>query len=575
MELKYSDYAIVLNWNVINNEPDIGNWKMLFEKDNSELNGNGMSELLETLLQLNQEQINVIYVKNLNLFEVIGENYFSYSSDFMGVIKDKQIKFFNLKLFDWVQLVSWDSFWDEIEDCKEFLRRLNLCRENLKGNNKTKLSLKSHYRITKAADQWFDIKEKYYLNSPWANDFRFNLLPQDEEELDLFINVNKASYYFTNPKFINKITENVYGYDISSSHSGFMIRKKYPASSSKQPTSRTEINEVIERKFFAWIGEFEFIGLRRKVDLPIDLRKFGVFNCNDNWQLILTNAHWDTFNRIFEYDEIIPLSFKYYLNKELNKNYAVMLNNLYSEKEQAKQNEEDDFIISTRKFRTELPFGQSIKMPIIYQAVIYNEETNEFEKLKLDKEPFDDIINRIKRNSLPMQIGIWTAAYSWSEEINMILDIGIENVVYGDTDCVKFIGEEGIGIIESHNREIDQEFKKINNKRIMLETSNKIGRWQSEGIFTQFKAIGVKWYLFNGGKGLEVKCAGGNKNALLNWLNQQKNPFEEFNKEMCVPGLFKNISINRIKKTVYIGYNNYMGDNLKNEIALATNGFVI
>ena len=51
---------------------------MLFEEDGKKVNGTGMSEFLETLSQLNQDLINVIYVKNLNLFEVIGECYFSY-----------------------------------------------------------------------------------------------------------------------------------------------------------------------------------------------------------------------------------------------------------------------------------------------------------------------------------------------------------------------------------------------------------------------------------------------------------------------------------------------------------------
>ena len=148
----YSDYAIVLTWEILNDEPDIGNWKMLFEEDSSEVEGCGMSELLEALLQLNQEQINVIYVKNLNYFEVIGENYFSYNSDFMAAVKEGQINFFNLKLFEWIDLVNWDNFFSEVEDGKEFLRRINLCRENFKGRNQNKLNFKSHCRITKASD---------------------------------------------------------------------------------------------------------------------------------------------------------------------------------------------------------------------------------------------------------------------------------------------------------------------------------------------------------------------------------------------------------------------------------------
>lgn len=570
--LNYSDYAIALKWEIINDEPDIGKWEMFFEEDNSIKNGKGMSDLLEMLLQLNQEQINVIYVKDLNYFEVIGENYFSYSSEFMAAVKDGQINFFNLKLFDWIELVNWNNFFDT-EDCEEFIRELNLCRSNFKGQNKNKLSLKSHYRITKAADQWFDITERFYLKKEWTNIFRNSLLPQDQDELNLFLEIYKGSYSFLNPKFVGKTIENVKGYDISSSHSGFILRKKYPNSTGERITDIKEIYNIINKDWYAWIGRIEFVDLYEKFELPIDLRQFGYINENDNWELILTNAHWKVFKRLFGAKTIIPIEFYKYENKELVRNYAKMVNDLYEEKEFYKKND-DSFVKNIFKFRTELPFGQSIKAPQFHQAVIYNEETNQFEKFKLTDQPFEEIIDRLKKYALPMQIGIWTAAYSWAEEVNMILDLGVENVVYGDTDCVRFIGDLDC-VIEAHNKEIDKEVNNISKKRIMLETNTKLGRWQYEGIFSQFKAIGIKWYLFVDNDKLEVKAAGANKDKLLNWLNTQNNPFEEFNKEMYVPQLFKNMSINREKGTVYLSYNNYMGDKIKREISQKTNGFVI
>ena len=570
--LNYSDYAIALKWEIINDEPDIGKWEMFFEEDNSIKNGKGMSDLLEMLLQLNQEQINVIYVKDLNYFEVIGENYFSYSSEFMAAVKDGQINFFNLKLFDWIELVNWNNFFDT-EDCEEFIRELNLCRNNFKGQNKNKLSLKSHYRITKAADQWFDITERFYLKKEWTNTFRNSLLPQDQDELNLFLEIYKGSYSFLNPKFVGKTIENVKGYDISSSHSGFILRKKYPSSTGERITDIKEIYNIINEDWYAWIGRIEFVDLYEKFELPIDLRQFGYINENDNWELILTNAHWKVFKRLFGAKTIIPIEFYKYENKELARNYAKMVNDLYEEKEFYKKNN-DSFVKSIFKFRTELPFGQSIKAPQFHQAVIYNEETNQFEKFKLTDQPFEEIIGRLKKYALPMQIGIWTAAYSWAEEVNMILDLGVENVVYGDTDCVRFIGDLDY-IIEAHNKEIDKEVNNISKKRIMLETNTKLGRWQDEGTFNQFKAIGIKWYLFIDNGKLEVKAAGANKDKLLDWLNAQDNPFEEFNKEMYVPQLFKNMSIDREKGTVYLSYNNYMGDKLKREISQKTNGFVI
>jgi len=130
------------------------------------------------------------------------------------------------------------------------------------------------------------------------------------------LRVNKASFYFTNPTFINKTLENVRGYDISSSHLGFILRKKYPSTEALK-VEGDEVFRILDKDWYAWIGEFEFIGLKEKVKLPIDLRKFGYLNDDDNWVLILTNAHWSAFRRLFSCEQVIPRNFFRFENKEL------------------------------------------------------------------------------------------------------------------------------------------------------------------------------------------------------------------------------------------------------------------
>ena len=47
--LNYSDYAIALKWEIINDEPDIGKWEMFFEEDNSIKNGKGIKVDIDDL----------------------------------------------------------------------------------------------------------------------------------------------------------------------------------------------------------------------------------------------------------------------------------------------------------------------------------------------------------------------------------------------------------------------------------------------------------------------------------------------------------------------------------------------
>lgn len=573
LKLNYSNYAIAFKFQVLNDQQDFGKWEMLFEENFKKIEGEGIEELYGAFSQLREDQINVIYVKNLNYFELIGENFFIYSfGEFKAVVKNGQLSFFKLFIQPHIELRNWDQWYDG-DSCEEFIRQLDLSRKNFRAGYKNKLNLENHYQFTKASDQWNDIVSKYYLKKTWANYFRETMLPKDQDELDLYLRVYKGSYYFNNPNYIGKEIQNVRMLDISSSHSGFMIRKRYPYDGAKKVETQEEAFDIIDKGFYAWIAQIEFFNLRAKTSLPIDLRQFG-YKEKNNWILILTNVHWDTFKKLFGADNIEIKNFRYYQKKELQKNYAVMLNELYEDKERYKNNE-DEFVRGIFKFRTELPFGQSIKMPLSHIKVRYNEDLNEFEKVRVGEEDFEETLKTLKRYALPLQIGIWTAAYSWSEEIEMILRIGIDNVIYGDTDCVVFQdNQEIVKLIEDYNREINKEVHSIEMRRYH-KVNEKLGRWQDKGIFDRFKAIGIKWYLTSKNSKLDVKAAGADNSVLIEWLKQQENPFESFNKEMEVEGLFKNVFLDYKNKTVRIKKESFMGEQLQKEFDDKTNGFVI
>ena len=572
-KVKYSDYAIAFKFEVINDVQDFGKWEIYYEETNNKEQGEGIEEFYGVLSQLKEDQINVIYVKNLNYFELIGENFFSYCfGEFKAVVKDNQFDFFKLYLQPHIELRNWDKWYDG-DSCEEFIRQLKLSRNNFNSGYKNKLSLENHYQFTKANDQWNDIVNKYYLKKSWANSFREGLLPKDEDELDLYTRVYKGSYYYSNSNYFNREVKNVRMFDISSSHSGFMIRKRYPYNGALKVETQEEAFEIINNNFYAWIGQIEFFNLKQKVELPIDLRQFG-YKKDNNWILILTDVHWQTFKKIFGADDINIKNFRYFKKRELEKNYAVMLNELYQDKEIYKKSN-DEFVSNIFKFRTELPFGQSIKMPFSHIKVRYNEENNEFEKISINEEDFEETLKTLKRYALPLQIGIWTAAYSWAEEIEMILRLGTDKVIYGDTDCVIFEDNQELEyIIKNYNKEIDLEVSSIERRRY-YKIDKKMGRWQDKGVFERFKAIGIKWYLYSQNGILDVKAAGADNSILINWLKQEDNPFESFEKEMVVDGLFKNVFLDMKNRCVRIRKESFMREQIQKEIEKITDGFVI
>lgn len=480
---------------------------------------------------------NVVYVKNLKGFIYLLHNQISFKNvEFFG---NDQRDFFYFKINDNIEFRDWDRFEPKIDNGAEFIKRLSAMREFFKGGNKNKLGLQSHFKTTKAHDMWEDIKYRYYLSASWNLDYVKRLLPQTIEEYEMMFSLNKGGFYYTNLSYSNQIVAGINSYDISSSHIGFMSRKKYPCSSFRK--IEENFQEIISDKSKGWMGCFIFENLKYRVDLPINNGFWieRIYNeqgyITDDFCVYLTNVDIEWFKKVFKWDKVYVSEFYECDMSYLPKEYINMVDSLYRMKNEQKKG---TFGKEICKFRAELPFGQSIKKVEYDGELKYNEELDEFEVVETKKMEIDEIRNKLLKRRIPAQIGLWTVAYSRLELISLILEIGINNVIYADTDCVKFKGNEGIAIIERRNKEIDQEIKE--NKGNPYNLSEKLGRWEKEDV-AAIKVIGVKWYLTIDSKDKwEVKAAGAEIENLLPWL-EKKGGFYAFNTQMKCPKLFKNI----------------------------------
>ena len=555
----YNDNAAALIWDVLNDERDIGNWKLVCD-NNKELNGKGFNEFLTVANSL-VEKKQVIYVKNLDWFVEIALNFMDFKGcDFFA---NQDLSFYYISISETIELRNWNNFWKKVEDPYEFLKRLDACRNVFKIDCKNTLSFDKHFKFTLARDMWEDVKYKYFLKSAWSSNFVNTLLPQCEDEWEQMKHLDKGSFYFCNSDYFNKKVSNVHCYDISSSHLSLLARKKYPSSSFKRAETVDEAIEVIERKFHCWHGQFYFKKLQYKIEnIPIDLSRFGYPSEEElcGWYLVLTNVDIQWFKQIFTWDECYCLDLYYAEQKELCKDYAKMFQELYEDKASQKKG---TFAKEIFKFRAELPFGQPIKAVDYYGKAIYNEDTNMFEVVEEKEKTLQEVNFKLSKRGMPMYVSLWCVAYSRLEFFTVLNKIGFDKVVYGDTDSVKFIGDEGIKIIEEHNKTIEEEFKAINKKRAIY-MNEKLGKWCDEGDVDYFKSIGIKWYLTSKGDEIEVKAAGAQMDTLENWLKETSNPFARFDIRMRCFGLFKNVKCGCGK--VSITYTNEMDKTIKKEI---------
>lgn len=554
----YNDNAAALKWEIINDQKDIGKWELTTE--DKVIEGQGFKDFLSAAEKLVDKK-QVIFVKSLNWFVLLASHFVSFKDK--KFFANQDMVFYHIELTDKIELRNWDNFWKKIDNGQDFLKRLDTCREYFKGECKNKLSFDNHFKFTLARDMWEDIKYKYYLKSSWSSNYVEMLLPQDEDEWEEMKQLDKGSFYFCNSDYFNKIVPQVYCYDISSSHISLLLRKKYPSSSFTRAVTIEEALEVIKRKFHCWHGTFWFKKLQYKVDFPIDLTRFGFRDEEGmcNWYLTLTNVDMEWFKKVFSWEGCACLDLYYAEQKELPKNYARMLEDLYLYKN---TQQKGTFAKEIYKFRAELPFGQPIKSVEYSGKVIYNEDCNSFEVIDEEDKTLKEVQQKLRKRGMPMYTSLWCVAYSRVEFFNMLYEIGFNKVVYGDTDSVKFIGEEGIEKIKRHNKEIDKEFEIINKKRNMI-VNEKIGRWLDEGKVDCFKATGIKWYITSTNDKIEVKAAGAQMETLEKWLNEQKNPIASFSLKIKCFGLFKNVQLN-YDNTVRIKYVNEIDKDTKKKI---------
>lgn len=561
-KLKYNEDAAALTWEILNGEKNIGNWELLYK--NELIKGKGFKDFISAATKLSAN-VNVIYVRYLNYFITVSQNFIDYTNK--QFFANSSMNFYYIFCADNVELRNWDNFWDKVQDKTVFMERLDICRTVFTGENKNKLSLSTHFRYTLSRQMWEDMKYRYYLRTPEVRGYCKQMLPKDRDEFDYMNFIYKGSFFYSNPEYYRKNTVKVNYYDISSSHIGFMARKNYPYESFQEETETEKIQKIISDKFYCWYGMFYFERLQYKKEFPLDLKKFGVPVENDmcSWFIYLTNVDIEWFKQVFEWKSCAAVKFYYTRQKPLgkvDKNFVSMVDSLYRIKDAQKKG---TFAKEIHKFRAELPFGQSIKNEDYYGKIIYND--NEFEYVDTDGTDFEQIKYKLSERGVPMCIGVWTAAYSRLEFFTMVNKIGLDKVIYGDTDSVFFIGDEGIEAVKEHNKEIDKEFEAIE-KIKKVNFNKKMGRWCDQGRLDCMKPIATKWYLMLHSDGeFEVKASGVDTEKLLAYLKSQNTPFAAFDlNKIKVDGLRREYRQNYADKTITCKFCKKIDKNFRKEL---------
>lgn len=344
--------------------------------------------------------------------------------------------------------------------------------------------------------------------------------------------------------FANMIIDNVKSYDISSSYPYVMMSYEYP----NGPFMYTSIDsrdtlDKYNRKYCT-IAEYSFINLRLKNKYaPIPYVSISKCNKADSdalvyngrvlegrfFEMTLTNVDFEIIDRMYEYDKMYVDDFYFARKKLLPKPLREQILKYFTDKTTLKGIDEMYYFYMKQKNKLNAIYGMSVSH-IVHENYMFDTKYFTITRDAMSEERENNELKKYfkSRNSfLCFQWGVWVTAYARARLQELIDIIGID-VVYCDTDSVKYIGDYESEIEKINRNVIERE----NDVDVLFHVQHEgekvyMGVWDKEKPYDRFVTLGAKKYAYEQNGKLGVTVSGLNKeNAPIEL--QEKGGLEAF-----------------------------------------------
>ena len=371
--------------------------------------------------------------------------------------------------------------------------------------------------------------------------------PDTAEEYALLNRVYAGGYTHANYLHSGKILDNVFSFDITSSYPSVLCIEKYPITQFVE--TKIPLNKINTEKY-AFIVDFTVKGLQSKCSnrfLSVNKAKGKDENNNDiciknvkkdNGRVIsadlaryeLTDQDFYTFLETYEFQGIninhIYTAKKDYLPKE----FIEYILKLFNDKTIYKDVEGKESLYKTAKEAINCLYGLCVTALFTDPLEFSNGKwlgSKELGKWTVEKinEKLEELKKHNGQNNL-YSTGVWCSAYARRHLFKVMLKIG-DNVVYCDTDSIKFIGKDNYKYFAEDNKEVQQKIIQVclhydldPNKFVATTPKGKVcrlGYFDEEDPYTQFVTLGAKKYAYTqpnkktGKEELHITVSGINK----------------------------------------------------------------
>lgn len=357
-------------------------------------------------------------------------------------------------------------------------------------------------------------------------------LKPGEKEYRLLRKAFRGGNTHANRYYVDKIVDNVFSYDISSSYPTQQLTQLFPV----KPFKWLEINHRTAKKRMERV--MQFIGLGYAVVATYQFKNMRLKNhrepipyislsrCQamgtDDYELILDNG------RILEagyveislteidleivldqycFDSIDVLECMVAQKDYLPESYRAVIQDYYNKKTALKgDNTEDGLYMYTKsKNMLNAVYGMSATDPV-HQDIYYKDGAYRVSGYEDFNE--DELQKLLKNASFPYQWGVYTTALA-RRQLQMAIKLCGDRIVYCDTDSVKVIGD--IDISKLNDKLMKRAIQSKAYADDMKGKRHYIGVFEFDGHYDQFITQGAKRYAYMSDGHMGITVAGVSK----------------------------------------------------------------
>lgn len=364
-----------------------------------------------------------------------------------------------------------------------------------------------------------------------------------------------ANYFYTNKK-INDVAS----FDFCSSYPAVMLAEYYPMSKGVQIKVKSSEQFRYLLKNFCCVFDVIIYNLKSKVfyDSFLSASKCWNYVKYDGSNFVinngrvfeaekicttLTNIDWETFEKVYTFDNNIELSnFTVYDKGLLPKEFLQCLLEYYEKKTVLKGVEDKKIEYLTNKGDLNAFFGMCVT-DIIRANYTYEEK---WIKKEVNSEKELEKYNHNKNRFLFYPWGVFITAYAQRNMWEMILE-SKDDHIYSDTDSEKITNYKkhkeffDMWSLNNYKKIVENcllnglEWEKTCAKDIKGK-EHYIGIFDFEECYKSFKTLGAKRYMYTDmNDDIHITVAGVKKKTGENFLKKQKDAYKTFTYDLIFP----------------------------------------